>query len=296
MRKINYEKMGIITSIIGATSMAIYGIFMGVYTSSYAILLDGSFNLISAILTIASIIIVSKISKGYTEKHPLGYYMYEVFMILVKGVFILGLIIVSVVSNIEILLLGGRELNLTAMLIYGIPALVINIVTCLICYYAYKKHKTGLLEIEYRAWVINSLITSIVVVSIVVVIFLEGTPFEILKKYIDQILIIILSIFTISMPINLIKSSFKELMLRQSSDYNKKPFDEFLKSENASDDNDFLAEHLSTFKIGRMRLITIGIKPKNDTMNMKNYKKLKNKIQDKAEEIYINVEVDLLII
>ncbi len=66
--------------------MAVYGISMAIYTSSYAILLDGSFNLISALLTISSMILVSKISKGYTKRYPLGYYMYETFIIFTKRI------------------------------------------------------------------------------------------------------------------------------------------------------------------------------------------------------------------
>lgn len=292
------EKRGIIASVIGASSMAIWGLFMAWYTKSYAIFLDGSFNLISAALTGLSIILVSKMSKQkYSKKHPLGYYMYEAFMVFVKGIFILGLIIMSFTSNLKIFLAGGKELDIFAMLVYGVPALIVNIATFLFCYFSYKKEKTSLLEVEVRAWTVNTLITSLVVVSLFIVYFLQNTRLNFLNRYIDQILIMILCFITIGDPIILIRNAFKELMLRSADSKYIKPFLDILENEKIEKEGHFIFVDISILKIGRASIINMYLKPKTDSITLKEYTYFQSSITSIARSVYKkDVEIAFFII
>jgi len=291
------EKRGIIASVIGAGSMAIWGFFMAWQTSSYAILLDGSFNLISALLTALSILLVSKMSKQkYSEKHPVGYYMYEAFMIFVKGIFILGLIIMSFKSNLEIFLAGGKELDIFAMLIYAVPALIVNVTTLLFCYVSYKKEQSGLLKVEVTAWTINAFITSVIVISLFVVYFLQNTKLNFLNRYIDQILVMVLCVITIGDPIMLIRNAFKELMLRSADSKYIKPFLDALENKKIEEEGNFNFVYTSVLKIGRASIISIYLKPKTDTITLKEYTDFQKSITTIAKSVYKkNVDVAFFI-
>lgn len=254
------EKIGISASIVGAFIVGIYGVGMAWYTNSDAILLDGMFNLLSVVLSIGSLIVSNFVSRGYTKNHPWGFYAYEACIILVKGLFVLGLVVMALYSNITILLSGGREPNIEGMLVYGIPALLINVCTLGICYKAYQKSKTGLIKAEYQSWLINTLITSAIVFSLGIVFFLQDTIFGWIARYIDQILVVILCIITIMDPINLIKGSFKELMLQSINEDYRNKFKSLIEQACYQSEQElWKLDEFYVLKIGRSYFVTVDI-------------------------------------
>ena len=285
----NIERIGISVSILGATIMAIFGLVMAYITQSDAILLDGMFNLFSVVLSIGSLIISMFVTRGYTKHHPLGFYAYESFMIFIKGLFILGLVVMSLHSNITVLLSGGRVPNIVGMLTYSIPALFINILTLVACYLTHKKAKTELLYAEFSAWKINTLITGVITVSLVIVFFLKDTSLGWLDRYIDQILVIVLCILTITDPILLMTNSFKELMLRSVNNESTENINLLIKQEFKT--NSFILEDVYVLKLGRAMWVTIDISIVNKNLSLEKYIDFQKDIKDMFTHKYSNTEV-----
>ncbi|MDK2818448.1 MAG: cation transporter [Spirochaetota bacterium] len=285
----NMERIGISVSILGAIIMAIFGLTMAYLTKSDAILLDGMFNLLSAFLSVGSLIISMFVTKGYTKHHPMGFYAYESFMIFIKGLFILGLVVMSLHSNITVLLSGGRDPNIVGMITYAIPALLINLLTLVACYLTHKKAKTELLYAEFSAWKLNALITGVIVIALVIVFFLKNTSFGWIDRYIDQVLVIVLCILTITDPINLIKNSFKELMLRAVNNTFTEDINLLIKQQFKSDS--FNLEDISVSKLGRGTWISIDLSVLDKTLSLEEYINFQNSIKKIFSQKYSNIEV-----
>ncbi len=281
------EKIGIMCSVIGTTVMTIFGLVMAHYTKSEAIFLDGMFNFMSTIVTLITFAVVTLVNRGFSERHPVGYYAYEVFMIFIKGIFILGLVLMSVYNNIHVLLSGGREPNTIGMLWYAIPGVVINLATLLACYIAYKKNPTGLLLAEYKDWKINTLLTVSIVVALIVVLNLKGTSWEWIERYVDQILVITMCVLTIGDPIYLVVSSFKEMMLRGTKDKNL----ELLLSNDEYFAKHFALEGLSVVKLGRGYWIFVDVERVGEDITLSEYLEVKKHITSIVDNLYPNNDV-----
>lgn len=292
---ISREQKALIVSALGALVMACFAVYMSWYTSSDAILLDGIFNLLSAFLTIGSLAISILLGRGYTKRHPLGFYAYEALMVLVKGLCILGLVIIAIVSNLTTLLEGGREPHLVAMIWYGIPALLINILVWFYCVMVSKRTKTGLIEAECRSWTMNAAITAIILCSLVVVFFLRNTSLGFLSRYIDQILVIVLCFLTFMEPIDLITSSFKELMLQSVTSSSGESFQHVLERHPAVLDK-FTLKNISVFKIGRGLWLFIDIRRSNDTATLDDFIAIRKNLISLAKESYTNVALILSLV
>lgn len=135
------EEKALKKSMIGAFLLAVWGIVMASISNSGAILLDGMFNLISAIMSYFSIEITRLIAGKETRDFPLGYFALESLFVFVKGASILILILMALYSNVQVLLSGGREPALGLMTIY-----VAFAVTGCLALYAVTKNslkKTG---------------------------------------------------------------------------------------------------------------------------------------------------------
>ncbi|MGL4676897.1 MAG: cation transporter [Brevinema sp.] len=289
------ERIGIGSSIVGALTMAVYGLGMAHYTQSDAIFLDGAFNFLSAFLSIGSLILSYFVNRSYTDNHPIGFYAYESFMIFIKGLFILGLVVMAIYSNFIVLLSGGRDTDVEGMLWYGFPALVVNILTWSACYLTYKKSPTGLLAAEYEGWKINTAITAVIAFSLLGVLQLRGTSFQWLERYIDQILVIILCILTIADPIRMVVSSFKEIMLRATNSEYKQEI-EFQLNQAEEFTNNFVLKWILVLKVGRGSFVTLDLVCLNQQMKLTEYISLKEKLENKIKQTYHNIDISINIL
>lgn len=292
---ISREQKALTISALGATSMACFAVYMAWYSSSDAILLDGIFNLLSAFLTVGSLAISRLLGRGYTKRHPLGFYAYEALMVLVKGLCILGLVIIAIVSNLTTLLEGGREPHLIAMIWYGIPALLINCLVWFYCFTVFKKTKTGLIEAEYRSWTMNTAITAIILVSLIIVFFLRNTPFGFITRYIDQILVIVLCFLTFMEPIDLITNSFKELMLQSVTSNSNESFQHVLDTHPYVLGK-FTLKNISVFKIGRGLWLFLDIKKLDETTTLDDFVQTRKELTVLAKQSYNNVALILSLV
>ena len=138
-------------SMVGALLLAIWGIAMAAVSSSGVIMLDGMFNLISAIMSFFSLEITRLVSGKETRDYPLGYFAYESLIVLIKGASILVLLIMAVYSSIRVLLAGGRAPALGLMTIY----VGVAVLGCLVLYgitrTGQRKTDSDILNAETRA-------------------------------------------------------------------------------------------------------------------------------------------------
>ena len=162
------EEKSLKRSMIAAFLLAVWGIAMAAVSGSGAVMLDGMYNLISAIMTFFSIEITRLVYGKETKAFPLGYFAFESLFVLVKGASILILVVMAVYDNLSVLLQGGREPALGKMILY----VALAVVGCVAAYGLTRKgsKKTGseILEAEAQAWRLNALVTSGIGIAFVI--------------------------------------------------------------------------------------------------------------------------------
>jgi len=208
-----HEKTGMLISLFGSLFFALLGIIFALLTGSQAVLLDGAFNLIAVITVLFAMKIQKLLSVPFSQRMPAGYVALEPFYILTKGLLILIITIFVVVSNIIIMLKGGNEINLGIIIIYIAIAIIGNLIVYFLISARQKKTTSPMLELEKANWMINTLIsTGIGVAFVIVFLFRDGflNPFV---PYVDQVIVIAVGIFTLSVPINAIRTGIRELLL-----------------------------------------------------------------------------------
>ena len=287
------EERGLKTSMLGAFLLAVWGIIMANITSSGAIMLDGMFNLISAVLSFFSIYITRLIAEKETKEYPLGYFAFESLLVLIKGASILILIVLSVSVSLNVLLSGGREPELGLMIVY----VAIAIVTCLIMYLllrrSFKKAGTDILDAETQSWLINFVVTGAIGIAFVVVMLIQGTSFGWIARYVDQILVIAFSLIFLKDPILLIKSGLKELLLAAPQEEYTRPFE--LKLLPMKEQLDLKSLKLEVLKTGRRIWVTIFVDPEKDTLNVDEFMKAKKDLARLVREVYEDSQTEVIL-
>ena len=279
--------------LVGALLLAVWGIVMAIASDSSVILLDGMFNLITAIMSFFSLEILSLISGKETREYPLGYFAFESLFVLIKGASIMILLLMALYSAIKKLVTGGGEPALGLMMVYVVLAVLGCLVLYILARRGFKKTGSEILEAEKQSWFINMVVSGAIGIAFGVTMLLQQTALGWIAKYVDQILVIIFSIIFFKDPIILMKKGLKELLLAAPQREFAAPFEEKilpLKEELGA--NKLTLEILKT---GRRIWLTVKVDPKEATISVDEFMKVREKISGIAQKVYENTDTEVIL-
>ncbi|MFC5080079.1 Zinc transporter ZitB [Vibrio thalassae] len=287
------ESKALIYSAVGAGILALWGGLMAMISGSSAILLDASFNLLSAVVSFASLRIAKLTESGTSRNYPMGFFAFEPLIVVIKGITILILIAFAVGSNLPVILAGGREPALGLMAIYVFPAVALCALLYWVCHLGHKQSHSDILKAEKNAWLINGIISGAIGVALILVILIQGTSFGWVARYIDQILVVLFSLAFISDPIKLIKNGMRELTLAMPPIEHTKPIYQGLKG--LARDYDIEIVDIFISKLGRKTWVSVYVDPKRESMTFKSYERFVDDLRSKVDKPYAMTEVDVIL-
>ena len=280
-------------SMVGAFLLAIWGILISVLSGAGIVLLDGMFNLISAIMTFFSIEIISLVSGRKTREYPLGYFAFESLFIFIKGAAIMILILMALYGSIRTLLSGGRTPELGLMTLYVVFAVLGALVLFFLTRRGFRKTGSEILEAEKASWLINAVISGAIGVAFGITMLIQETQIGWVARYVDQVLVILFSILFVRDPLVLMKNGLKELLLSAPQREFAAPFEEkILPMKDRLGAKDLSLEIMKT---GRRMWLTVTMDPKGDTITMDAFMKVKQDLKKMAREIYGNTDTEIIL-
>ena len=279
--------------LVGALLLAVWGIVMAIASDSSVILLDGMFNLISAIMSFFSIEILRLVSGKETRDYPLGYFAFESLFVLIKGASIMILLLMALYSAIKKLVTGGGEPALGLMTVYVVLAVLGCLVLYILARRGFKKTGSEILEAEKQSWFINMVVSAAIGVAFGVTMLLQQTSLGWIAKYVDQILVIIFSIVFFKDPIILMKNGLKELLLAAPQREYAAPFEN--KILPLKDELGAKKLSIEIIKTGRRIWLTIKIDPKERTIDVDEFMKMREKLRGIARKVYGNTDTEVIL-
>jgi predicted Co/Zn/Cd cation transporter (cation efflux family) len=287
------EELALKKSMVGALVLAAWGITMALVTSSGAIMLDGMFNFLSGIMSYFFIVVSRLVAGRESKTYPLGYFAYESLLVFLKGTSILILVVMAVYSNVKVLLAGGRDPELGLMVIY----VVLAVLGCLTLYFisrsAYKKTESEILEAETTAWLINAVVSGAIGIALGIAMLLDGTALSWVQRYIDQILVILMSLAFIKEPLVFMKNGLGELLMVAPHQDAAKPIVE--KVESLKDKIGAKKLEIIVSKTGRRVWVFVRMVPKADTLAMKEWQRVLDTVRGAVAEVYDNTNTEILL-
>ena len=193
--------------------VAIGGTFMGVVTSSSAILLDGVCSFIGVIIKVMMIVTSKLVSHETSKRFQFGYWQFEPLVLIVEGSFTLLIVIYALMSGISDLLDHGRAIKLGPAIFYALFFTIADT-----CYYLYVKRinrvlKSNLIKFDNMSWSIDAALEAGILLSFALAFLLERSEdWSYLAIYIDPIVLIILSLQMMPTAIKILYPSLKQIL------------------------------------------------------------------------------------
>ncbi|MEB3310931.1 MAG: cation transporter [Snowella sp.] len=194
-------------------SMAILGIGVGLWIESDAVMLDGFFNTVNLIMACATLYISRLLQKPEGKQFNFGYTGFVPLLNLCKGLLVFGVSIFAFTGSLGALFHGGVPAKTGTAVIYAAIAATVCLIVALIQRNLANKTQSPIVIVDAQNWLINGMISLAVGIAFGFATWLGTTPFKAFVPYSDPTIVIILVLISFPIPISVILTSVKQLML-----------------------------------------------------------------------------------
>lgn len=291
------EKKLINFSLIFSATVILVEFLLAFVSKSNTLMMDSVFDIADLILVGILALIIPLIYIPVSEKKPFGGAQLESVFVLIKNGFLLLVTLYSIISNIQIILDGGRQdLDYNVIVLAEILILIISILVYKVMHKATTKElNTPVIQTEILSWKQNIFWTFGVGFAFFIQRFFGVLHIEFITPYLDPGIAVFLAIFMIPEPIRLIISSLRNILLiapdTEEIEDVKKIIDIELKKTK------FNVTFHEVIQTGRKLWINIYFKTVGEDLNVKELKKIKEKIERKLkrkfDEFYIEFTPDI---
>lgn len=289
-------KVGIFISFL----MAIAGWTTYYFSGSDAMLLDGNFSFISVFAGVVAIII-SKNKHQKTKTFPFGSYVYEALFVLIKGILILGIVLVSGIQN-SLKIIGYLQDKPTEKVVIG-PILVYTIFISILCFslyffYRFKNksidNKSSILQVETKSTLVDGFMSlGIGLVFMIIWLLPAQSYFDFLKSIGDAIIVLIMCLVFFTMPLKIIRESFIELGGGLMQDTATKVFAENSITEALP--ANLRKQSIYISKLGSSYFILIYLESDTNTIDLSKIDFLRTKTIELLSERLTNVKLEIIV-
>jgi predicted Co/Zn/Cd cation transporter (cation efflux family) len=208
---------------IGVTLiLAGLGILFGLLSGSFAIVFDGVYTLIDAIMTIMALLVANLIAASTREggskskliaQFTMGFWHLEPMVLGLNGILLIGAAVYALINAIGSLLTGGRELAFDQAILYALVTLIAAIGMAIFDVKANRTIRSNFLALDAKAWMMSAGLTAALLVAFVMGYLIQGTHLKWMSPYIDPAALAIVCLIVIPIPIGTVRQALAEVLL-----------------------------------------------------------------------------------
>ena len=213
---------------IGVTVLlAGLGIVFGLLSGSFAIVFDGVYSLLDASMTVLALLVANLIAASTSEKptesrlvnrFTMGFWHLEPMVLGLSGTLLMGAAIYALISALDSLLTGGRELEFSHAIVYAVVTLAAALTMALLVRRANRTIRSDFLGLDAKAWMMSAALTAALLAAFVFGYLIQGTALAWLSPYIDPAILAAVSLAILPIPAGTVKQALADVLLVTPTD------------------------------------------------------------------------------
>lgn len=283
------EKIAMSASMYANLIFVVIELIMAVVTRSQSVLLDAVYDGVESVMMLPYVLLIPFLYKPSNDKLPFGYLQIETLLIVIKGLTMSAATVGIIVSNIELLLHGGRSISFDMVAVFEFFAFVLGLVVYIFLYTKNRRLNSPLITAEMDGWKIDCLVSlGMAAAFLIPRIFNVGM----LRLYLDQIIAIILSFVMLPIPLKTVVTGLRDLILIPPE------------AETIGEIKHIVEDNLIKYGYSRMRheivrtgrklWISTYISPEADEMSIKRFKEAQTACIEALAKKYTDFYFELL--
>lgn len=295
-KEIKKEQSALKVSMWTEIGFAVLEVFVSLFTNSQAVLMDAICDMAETITAIVSLNLVPLLYKPITEKRPFGYAQVETWFLVIKGFMLLSVAAGLIISNIQLILQGGRHVNFGAIALFELFAAVVGAIVTMTLKRMNRQVESPLVEAEVKGWYMDAVVSSGIGVAFLMPLIFHFSWMEAVIPYLDQILAIILTFIILPGPIHMVLSGIRDLLMlapeKEVVDKVKEIAFPILKEDGFSEQFEDIIYEVS--RMGRRLWVAIYLKPNSSVITIRRWSFVQQEIEDALNEEFYDTYVELL--
>lgn len=215
------EEQALKVSLIGVLVVSALGIGFGIVSGSFAILFDGVFSLVDAVMTVVSIAVArliaasvsNTLSRRTQDRFSVGFWHFEPMVLAVNALLMMSIAAYALFQAISALSSGGRDVAFGPGVAY---AAVVVVFTCVIGYAEHRANKrigSALVAMDVKGWIMAGGVTAALLVAFLIGMLISGTRWEWLMPYVDPAVLTVVALVLLPVPFSTLRTSLSEISL-----------------------------------------------------------------------------------
>ena len=211
------EQQALRTSLVAILALAALGIGFGLVSGSSAIVFDGVFSLMDAVMSIVSIAVAGLIARsttvGLSRRFSMGYWHFEPMVLAVNALMMIAVTVYALVDSVSAILGGGRDIEFGPAIAYAVIVLVLTVVIGTLEYRANRRIDSALVAIDVKGWVMAGGVTAALLVAFTIGLLIDGTRFAWAMPYVDPAVLALVALVLIPVPLGTLRRALAEVAL-----------------------------------------------------------------------------------
>lgn len=199
-------------SIIATLVVAAIGIAFGLYVGSQSIVFDGFFDAVDSSMAFLALVVSRLLTKEVGRRFQRGYWHFEPMVLALNGGVLVSLCAYAMVSSIESVMRGGRELDFG---LAGAYALAVSGVALAFYLYGRRANTTlhsNLVALDVQSWLMSFCISGSLLCAFLAGLVIQNGKYSWMVPYIDPVALCLLTALLLPMPITTVFHSLKQVL------------------------------------------------------------------------------------
>lgn len=201
--------------------LALVGIGFGLASGASSIIFDGIYSLIDASMTTVALVVSMLITATMAERRQarlahrftMGFWHLEPIVLGVSGVLLTGAALYALVTAVNSLLTGGRDLDFGQAMIYAALVLIVAVAMAIRNRRANRRIGSGFVALDVKGWTMSAGLTGALLAAFVFGWLIQGTTLEPLSPYVDPAILALVCLVLLPLPIPDIRRALSDILL-----------------------------------------------------------------------------------
>lgn len=197
---------------VGATVLiAGLGVVFGLLSNSLAIIFDGLFSVVDAVITGLMLAVARLVARESNQKFQYGYWHLEPLVVALKAAVLMTLVAFGFLGAVQSLLAGGNAPELGVAILYSV---LVVLICAAVWFWLWRQNDrigSALVAIDLKAWAASGIITAALLIAFLAALAMKGTAFEAWIPYVDPAVLALLSLAILPVPWKDARQAFQDI-------------------------------------------------------------------------------------
>jgi predicted Co/Zn/Cd cation transporter (cation efflux family) len=209
-------------SIAATIVLAAAGVIVGLIAGSAAIVFDGVYGAVDAVMTVLALLVAKLIAasnaadavgRNYSQRFTMGFWHLEPIALLLNGMLLTGAAIYALIDAVGVILAGGRALSFDLALAYAAIGTAADV--CMAAYITRANRRIGsaLVALDAKAWGMTAALGAALFCAFLLGHAVQGTRLAWISPYVDPVALLLICVVIIPVPFATVRRALGEILL-----------------------------------------------------------------------------------